>query len=56
MFSQQFWEVGLSLKSLLIIIDVAIHEAIGQCGVGVDVHVELQINVLYTRTLSITQQ
>ena len=41
MFGQQLGEVGLSLKPLLIIVDIPVHEAIGQSRVSVDVYVEV---------------
>ena len=41
MFGQQLGEVSLSLKPLLIIIDIPIHEAIGQSRVSMDVYIEV---------------
>ena len=41
MFGQQLREVSLSLKPLLIIVDIPVHEAIGQSRVSVDVYVEV---------------
>ena len=41
MLCQQLGEVSLSLKPLLIIVDVPVHETIGQSGVSMDVYVEI---------------
>ena len=46
MLCQQLGEVSLSLKPLLIIVDIPVHEAIGQSRVSMDVYVEVQLNIL----------
>ena len=44
--TQQFGEDSLFLKAIHVLVDVSIHKTIGQCGVGMNVNVEVQINFL----------
>lgn len=44
--AEQLGKNSLSLKSFLVFKDVPIHEAIHHGGVGMDVNIELQVNLL----------
>ena len=44
--TEQLWEDRLSLVTNDVLVDVAVHEPVHECRVGVDVDVEIKIDVL----------
>ena len=52
--TEEFREDSLALVACRVFVDIAVHEAIHQRRVGVDVDVEIQVNVLQSWSSSLT--
>jgi len=48
--AEQFREDGLTLVASRVLVDVAVHEAVHQRRMGVNVNVEIQVDVLHSST------